>query len=58
MTGSSGVEEILQRLKDAVYKNGIRTTEFFIDHDKLRSGLITANQVCKLGFSFMAYNLS
>ena len=28
-----------------VYKNGIRTTEFFRDHDKLRSGVITENQV-------------
>ena len=32
-----------------VYKDGIRTTEFFRDHDKLRSGLITENQfVCGL----------
>ena len=28
-----------------MYKNGIRTTEFFRDHDKLRSGVITENQV-------------
>ncbi len=27
-----------------MFKNGIRTTEFFCDHDKLRSGLITENQ--------------
>ena len=31
--------------RDAVYKNGIRTTEFFKDHDKLRSGIITETQV-------------
>ena len=32
-----------------MYKNGIRTTEFFKDHDKLRSGVITENQfVCGL----------
>lgn len=33
--------------RDVVYKNGIRTTEFFEDHDKLRSGIITENQVKK-----------
>ena len=27
-----------------MYKNGIRTSEFFKDHDKLRSGVITENQ--------------
>ena len=36
---------IFQRIRDAMYKNGIRTTEFFRDHDKLRSGVITENQV-------------
>ena len=35
--------------RDVVYKNGIRTTEFFRDHDKLRSGIITENQfICGL----------
>lgn len=28
-----------------MYKNGIRTTEFFKDHDKLHSGIITESQV-------------
>ena len=28
-----------------MYKNGIRTNEFFKDHDKLRSGVITESQV-------------
>lgn len=33
----------------SVFKNGIRTTEFFKDHDKLRSGIITENQfICGL----------
>ena len=32
-------------IRVVVYKNGIRTTEFFRDHDKLRSGIITENQV-------------
>ena len=41
----SDLNEIFQRIRDAVYKNGIRTTEFFRDHDKLRSGVITENQV-------------
>ena len=39
-------------LRDTVYKYGIRTTEFFTDFDKLRSGLVTENQfVC--GFSLL-----
>ena len=36
-----------------VYKHGIRTTEFFQDHDKLRSGLVTENQfACGLSLCF------
>jgi Ca2+-binding EF-hand superfamily protein len=43
------LDEIFGRIRDAVYKNGIRTTEFFRDHDKLRSGVITENQfICGL----------
>ena len=35
-----------------MFKNGIRTTEFFKDHDKLRSGIITENQfVCGLALA-------
>ena len=41
----ASLDDIFQRIKDAIYKNGIRTTEFFRDHDKLRSGVITKNQV-------------
>lgn len=41
---TASLDEIFQRVRDAVYKNGIRTTEFFRDHDKLRSGVITENQ--------------
>ena len=44
-TEVASLEEIFARIRDAVYKNGIRTTEFFRDHDKLRSGIITENQV-------------
>lgn len=33
-----------------MFKNGIRTTEFFRDHDKLRSGIVTENQF-KCGLS-------
>lgn len=36
--------------RDTVYKYGIRTTEFFRDYDKLRSGLITVAQF-KCGLS-------
>jgi len=43
------IEEIFDKIRVAVHKNGIRTTEFFKDHDKLRSGVITKNQfVCGL----------
>jgi len=38
------VEKLLEKVQLRVYKDGIRTTEFFIDHDKLRSGYITKNQ--------------
>lgn len=35
--------------RDAVYKYGIRTTEFFVDHDKFQTGIITENQfICGL----------
>lgn len=46
---SSSLGAIFEKIRTAVYKNGVRTTEFFRDHDKLRSGVITENQfVCGL----------
>ncbi|XP_071808477.1 uncharacterized protein [Asterias amurensis] len=42
--GDEVLREIFKRIQIAVHKNGIRTTEFFCDHDKLRSGVITENQ--------------
>ncbi|XP_062506736.1 uncharacterized protein LOC134183259 [Corticium candelabrum] len=43
------LQAVFNKLRVTVYKDGIRTTEFFRDHDKLRSGLITENQfVCGL----------
>lgn len=43
------IQEVFNKIRVAVHKNGIRTTEFFKDHDKLRSGVITRNQfVCGL----------
>ncbi len=42
---AASLDEIFQKIRTVVYKNGIRTTEFFRDHDKLRSGVITENQV-------------
>ena len=45
----ASLDEIFQKIQDAIYKNGIRTTEFFRDHDKLRSGVITENQVHGIG---------
>ncbi|CAB4016979.1 uncharacterized protein LOC110234356 [Paramuricea clavata] len=45
----SDLGSIFEKIRIAVYKNGVRTTEFFRDHDKLRSGIITENQfVCGL----------
>ena len=41
----SSLQDIFDKIRVAVHKNGIRTTEFFKDHDKLRSGVITENQV-------------
>lgn len=44
--------EILDKIRVAVFKNGIRTIEFFKDHDKLRSGVITENQfICGLALA-------
>ena len=46
------MQQIFDRLRIAVFKNGVRTTEFFKDYDKLRSGLITENQfVCGLSLA-------
>jgi len=39
------LQEIFEKIREAIHKNGIRTTEFFKDHDKLRRGEITENQV-------------
>ena len=52
------VKAILDKMRVAVHKNGIRIEEFFKDHDKLRSGIITRNQfVCgmKLGIKKEAH---
>ncbi|KAI8521606.1 hypothetical protein Bbelb_013600 [Branchiostoma belcheri] len=46
------IRELFEKIRKAVYKNGIRTIEFFRDHDKLRSGIITENQfVCGLALA-------
>jgi len=42
------LQEIFEKIREAIHKNGIRTTEFFKDHDKLRRGEITENQVSDL----------
>lgn len=47
--GTPSLQEIFEKIREAIHKNGIRTTEFFKDHDKLRSGEITENQfICGL----------
>jgi Ca2+-binding EF-hand superfamily protein len=46
---SANLESVFNKLRVIAFRDGIRTTEFFQDHDKLRSGLITTNQfVCGL----------
>ncbi|XP_073251609.1 uncharacterized protein [Porites lutea] len=47
--GTPTLHEIFEKIRLAIHKHGIRTTEFFKDHDKLRSGEITENQfICGL----------
>lgn len=51
-TNDPALNTIFDKIRVAVFKNGIRTTEFFKDHDKLRSGIITENQfVCGLALA-------
>lgn len=38
------INKLLEKVQLHAYIDGVRTTEFFIDHDKLRSGFITKNQ--------------
>ena len=43
------LNQIFDKLRVATFKNGIRSLEFFKDHDRLRSGIITENQfICGL----------
>jgi len=52
LTKDPDLNSIFDRIRVAVFKNGIRTTEFFKDHDKLRSGIITENQfICGLSLA-------
>ena len=40
------IEPVLEKIKDAVYKRGVRTTELiFRDFDKLRFGNVMEKQV-------------
>lgn len=46
------LQEIFDKIRVAVFKSGVRTTEYFKDHDKLRHGVITDNQfVCGLSLA-------
>lgn len=52
ITDDPTLNQVFDKIMVAVYKNGIRTTEFFRDHDPLRSGIITENQfVCGLALA-------
>ena len=42
------IQALLQKIKDGVYKRGIRTTEFFRDFDKRRCGIVTEKQVTSI----------
>ena len=44
MRADTPLQEIFDRCRVAVFKNGVRTPEFFKDFDKRRSGIITENQ--------------
>ncbi|KAL8564995.1 hypothetical protein ACOMHN_003371 [Nucella lapillus] len=49
MSADPSLNQIFDKLRVAIFKNGIRSLEFFKDHDKLRSGIITENQfICGL----------
>ncbi|BFZ03633.1 hypothetical protein BsWGS_06672 [Bradybaena similaris] len=46
------LSETLLKISIAIFKHGIRIMDFFKDHDKLRSGLITENQfICGLSLA-------
>ena len=40
----SDLQQLLDRVRVAIYKRRVRSTEFFKDYDKLRSGVVTVNQ--------------
>ena len=46
------VQSIFDKIRVAVFKNRVRTIEFFRDYDKLRSGIITEHQfVCGISLA-------
>lgn len=46
------LQDIFDKIRIAVYKNRVRTIEFFKDYDKLRSGYVTENQfMCGLSLA-------
>eukprot|EP00117_Sycon_ciliatum_P041916 scpid16142/ scgid5850/ len=43
------LSDVLARIRDAVYHNRIRSTEFFVDYDRHNHGIVTDNQfICGL----------
>lgn len=42
--GDTDLQQLLDRLRVAVFKNGIRTTDYFKDFDKLNHGIMSINQ--------------
>jgi len=48
----STLQAVFDRIRVAVFKNRVRTIEFFKDYDKLRSGIITENQfICGISLA-------
>ena len=43
-TTAAPIDDLIEKLRIWVYKQRIRTNEFFRDHDKLRKGIVTRDQ--------------
>eukprot|EP00042_Codosiga_hollandica_P037034 m.288100 g.288100 ORF g.288100 m.288100 type:complete len:928 (-) comp55034_c0_seq1:99-2882(-) len=52
---SPQVSEVVERLRVGFFRSRVRPLDFFADHDKLRSGLVTENQfICGLSLACSA----
>jgi hypothetical protein len=54
---SAEMTSLIERLRVGFYRSRVRPIDFFADHDKLRSGLVTENQfICGLSLALSAHN--